>query len=312
MRLSSLTMRLCLAASVVLATMTSGCVTGPHAVPAGNQPLAQTQVGGIVVSVPRLDSGDFPGDVLDISTAVLVVIENRGTSEIIIDPQGFRLGDGLGNQIGPIAPEQLALREVAPTGLPDGTALAWRGGGGGGRGGGVHFSAPPARSFGGGVSRGSYGGVRVAPSVGYRGGYSPGYRGGYGSAGWRGSYNGPGWRGGSYAPRNYYHGYSRWGFWAGGPLYWGPTSGQYWYGSPGFWPWLYDGPRYYAYSRSDALQMGLPEGRLPPGGRTGGFLYFPRTENSEGMPLVLTWSVRESANQQVIGTAQLNLELHSD
>jgi len=271
---------------VAAAATLAGCAT-LHPVPAADQPLAQATTAGVVVSVPRLDTGDYPGDVLDVSTAVLVVIENRGTSEILIDPEGFLLGPAGGAQLAAISPQQLAMKQTAtPAGLPDGTLLAWRGGGGGFR-----VSAPPPR-VGLGSPRFSVGApARTAPA--WRGGY--GYRGGYYSA-----------------PRSYYYGPSRWGWWTGGPLYWGPTWGVGWYGSSLFWPWFYDGPRAYAWSRADAIRLALPAGRLPPGGRTGGFLYFPRIEQPEGTPLTLQWTVREAANYQPLGTAQIQLELRNE
>lgn len=44
-----------------------------------------------MVTVPRLDQGDYPGDILEVSTAVLVVIENRGALDLI-NPETFTLG----------------------------------------------------------------------------------------------------------------------------------------------------------------------------------------------------------------------------
>ena len=304
----------CLAA---LAATLGGCAT-MHPVPAGDQPVASETVAGVTVSVPRLDTGDYPGDVLDVSTAVLVVIENRSQSEIIIDPEGFALGPAGAQPSGPIAPQQLSYKIVDKTAEMPETAMAWRGGGGGFRGGGGGFrlSAPAPRSGG---SFGGYRGggtVHVAPRYGgfggYRGGYTGGgYRGYSGYGGYRGNYYG-GWRGSYYAPRSYAWGQSRWRYWAGGPLYWGPNWGYGWYGSSLFWPWFYDGPRAYAWSRDDAAQLALPAGKLPAGGRTGGFLYFPRIENTDGMPLVLQWQIREATTQQVIGTTQLQLEMRAD
>lgn len=80
----------------------------------------------------------------------------------------------------------------------------------------------------------------------------------------------PGWCGGYYVPRNYNYSYDRWHHWPRGPLFWGLLFWTAWHGSPWFWPWFYDGPRYYAWSRSDAQRFALPEGTLPVGGRTGG------------------------------------------
>ena len=63
------------------------------------------------------------------------------------------------------------------------------------------------------------------------------------------------------------------------------------------------------WTRSDAAQMALPAGRLPPGGRTGGFLYFPKLPGEEGTALTLMWQIRDSSGQQVLGDAQVPLEL---
>jgi hypothetical protein len=240
-------------------------------------------VAGVVVSVPRLDSGDYPGDILDVSNAVLVVIENRSSSEVLIDPAGFTLGPVGGMQAAPIAPQALAFKQPAASPiLAEGDMLAWHGGGGGG-------------------FHGVVGNSRVAIGGGVRVGV-PGGRGPLA----------PGWHGGYYTPRSYYYGYNRWGWWAGGPFFWGATWGLGWYGSPWFWPWLYDGPRYYAWSRADAMRLALPAGRLPVGGRTGGFLYFPRLDHADGVPLVLQWNIREANTQQVLGTVQLPLEMRGD
>src|SRR3954453_22822880 len=92
--------------AALIATL-SGCAT-LHPVPAGDQPVASTTVNGVVVTVPRLDTGDYPGDVLDVSTAVLVVIENRSQSEIMIDPEGFSLGPANGVAMRSTLPQQLA------------------------------------------------------------------------------------------------------------------------------------------------------------------------------------------------------------
>jgi hypothetical protein len=254
----------------------------------------------VVVSVPRLDEGDFPGDILEVSTAVLVVIENRGATEILINPEAFTLGSPEGMRYSPIDPQQLALRQVPkePSLNQSGVALAWHSGGGGfrggsvgirsapayrggGMGGGVHIS-PPARSYGGGVGYGR---------PGYRGGVGygrPGYSGGYGRSG--------------------YYGGSRlwWGY--NNPWLWGPAMGYGWYGSSIWW----DSPRAYAWSRSDAARMALPPGKLPPGGRTGGFLYFPRVDRPEGSTVYLQWQIRDSASQQPIGDVQLPLELSAE
>jgi hypothetical protein len=270
----------------LLATTLGACVTAPRPVPVSNQPLAQAQAANVVVSVPRLDQGDYPGDILDVSTAVLVVIENRGSSEILINPDGFTLGAAEGMHYSPIAPEQLALRQVEPApGLNlSGTALAWRTGGGGG----VHVSPPMGGGYHPGPTYG--GGVRVSPVPGRP---------------WGGYYGRPGY---GYYGRpygGYYGGRVWWGYY--NPWLWGPGFGYGWYGSSIWW----DSPRYYAWSRADAARMALPPGKLPPGGRTGGFLYFPRISRPEGSAVYLMWTIRDANTGQPMGDVQLPLELSS-
>src|SRR5262245_55221126 len=113
---------------LTLAATLGGCAT-LHPVPAGDQPVAQETVAGVSVSVPRLDTGDYPGDVLDVATAVLVVVENRSQYEILIDPESFSLGPAGAQPTGPIAPQQLSYKKVdkGPE-LPESAMLAWRGG----------------------------------------------------------------------------------------------------------------------------------------------------------------------------------------
>ncbi len=173
----------------------SACISMPRPVPTQQQPLAQTQVAGVLVSVPRLDSGEFPGDVLDVATAVLVLVENRGTAEVLVDPAAFALGAVGGAQYSPIPAEQLSYRTL-PAGLPSDTMLAW-----GGRGGGI--------------------GVRPAPV--YRGGFSSGRV--YTPAPMaRRPLSG-------YVPRAYYN-RSPYGYVGGGPYFmWGYGLPGYWGGA---------------------------------------------------------------------------------
>jgi hypothetical protein len=293
------------------ALTSAGCASVPRPVPVSNEPVAQAQAANVVVSVPRLDQGDYPGDILEVSTAVLVVIENRGTSDILINPDGFTLGSPEGMHYSPIAPEQLVMRQVKPEpGLnQSGVALAWHGGGGGGHmsfggggGGGGHMS------FGGGIRSapayhgGMGGGVHIAPPAArpWGGGYMgrPGY---YGHPGY---YGRPGF---GYYGRSFY-GYGGPMWWgAYNPWLWGPGYGYGWYGSSIWW----DTPRYYAWSRADAARMALPAGKLPPGGRTGGFLYFPRIDRPEGSTVYLQWQIRDATTTQPIGEVQVPLELSS-
>lgn len=294
--LASLTLALSLTGAL---TLGAGCASAPRPVPPSAQPMASIETAGVVISVPRLDSGEFPGDVLDVSNALLVMVENRGTQEILIDPEGFSLGPSGGPFYSSVAPQQLAMKVTTPTPGATETAqggdlLAWRGGGGfrgggsfhggGGFRGGGSFHVRPAPSFRGG------GGSFHLSAPHYSGGWhrSPVYRGGYGGYG-LGRFYGRGYWGGS--------------LWGGGPWIGGP-----WYANYFYW----DGPRYYAWSRDDAMRLALPAGKLAPGARTGGFLYFPKVEQKEGTPLVLQWQVRDAATQQVLGVALLPLELSSD
>lgn len=291
---SSTVRRASLVFALAAALTTTACTSLPRPVPAGDQPIATATAGNVVVNVPRLDHGDFPGDILEVSTAVLVVIENRGATEVMIDPQAFALGSPEGMRYQAVPAQQLAERKQPPADSLNlsGYALAWRGGGGG-------FRGAPS------------GGFRSAPM--YRGGssfggrpsYAPRYYGG--GSGFRG-YSRP-----SYS-RGYGYGYGRPGYYASRPWWgwnypglWGPGWGYGWYGSN----WWWDGSRSYANSRADAIQMALPAGKLPPGGRTGGFLYFPRVDHPEGSTVVLTWQPRD-ASGQVLGDIQLPLELSSN
>lgn len=119
----------------------------------------------------------------------------------------------------------------------------------------------------------------------------------------------PVWHGRYYLPRSYPRSFGRWGWWSSGPLYWGVGPGLAWYGSPAFWPWFYDGPSAYYYSRLEAMRLALPASRLPPGARTGGFLYFPRRDYPRGTQLMLTWPIQESTSRQDLGTVQVQLEV---
>ena len=282
--------------------LSSGCATIPRPVPMASQPLASVQVAGVSVHVPRLDPGDYPGDVLEVMTPVLVVIENRSNAEILINPEGFVLVGAGGMQYAPLRVEQLSLKDTNPRSslAAEGQVLlAWRGGGGGVRSGGAPSfsgvrSAPVYRGpSGGGVHVGA---PAMRPSTGFHsspGSYGrPGYYGGRSYYGRSGYYSRPGY-------------YSRqwWGW--NYPWLWGAGWGMNWYGSP--WWWQNQGDS--GWTRSDAAQMALPAGRLPPGGRTGGFLYFPKLPGSEGTSLILAWQMRDSSGQQVLGDVQIPLEL---
>lgn len=289
-------------AASLLSAAAFGCASAPRPVPLSNQPVASGQAAGVSVSVPRLDESDFPGDVLDVSTAVLVVIENRSPYEILITPETFTLGEPGGTRYSPMTPDQLALQKAAPEPSlnTSGVALAWRGGGRssghfGGHSGGVRIAAP--------VSHHSSG-FRSAPSYRSSHSYSSGSR--YGSHSYRSS-------GGYSSSRRYYSSGAR-GYYSGRPWWgrsnpwmWGAGYGLGWYGSSVWW----NGPQYENWTRTDATQLALPASRLPPGGRTGGFLYFPKMEG-DGAALSLQWQVRDASGQQVMGDIQVDLELTGD
>ena len=134
--------------------------------------------------VPRLDPSDYPGDVLEVLTPVLVVIENRSNAEILVNPESFVLATAGGMQYAPLRVEQLALKDQAPPVQPQEgqVLLAWRGGGGGRGGGAPSFSGVRSAP----VYRGpSGGGVRIAPpaSVGRPSGSFHGGSGYYGRPG---------------------------------------------------------------------------------------------------------------------------------
>src|SRR6202022_2813946 len=102
---------------VVAVAIGTGCATF-RPVPAGNQQLARAEVGGVVISVPRLQSGSYPGDVLDVATAVMVVIENRSHGEILVEPERFSVHPAEGTPMSPIQPQQLT-QNPQPRALAD-------------------------------------------------------------------------------------------------------------------------------------------------------------------------------------------------
>ena len=183
------------ALGTMLFGMTS-CISVPRPVPAQQQTLAQTSLGGVLVTVPRLDAGEFPGDVLDVATAVLVLVENRGATEVWVDPSAFTLGASGGAQYSPIPATELSYRPQTTT-LPPDTMLAW--------------------------GRSVRGGMGVRPAPVYRGGFSSG----------RVYTPAPTWRRPmtGYVPRSYYNRYS-YGYAGAGPyLMWGYGLPGYWGGA---------------------------------------------------------------------------------
>ncbi|MDW8282430.1 MAG: hypothetical protein RMK29_11990 [Myxococcales bacterium] len=274
-----------------------GCASAPRPVPVGGQPMATVEGAGIVLSVPRLDPSAYPDDMLEAAEAVFVAVENRSQVEILVDLADFQLMGPGGMSVTPVSPNQLAFSALVP-GRPGParrpSLLA--------EGAPVYAGPivpveqrvvpppapavrapvpPPAPSF-----RGGAGFV----SPGFRAGWGAGvgvYRGGWGAGAWVGP---PGW--GSWW----------WGWY--GPGWWGP--GWWWYG-PGWW-----GPGFAIRSRDDAIRFGLPAGRLPPGGRVAGFLYFPRRSVTEGTQLTLRWQVREAQSRNVLAELRVPLELMAD
>jgi hypothetical protein len=277
------------------AALYAGCASY-RPVPAGKQPLAQASVGGVLLTVPRLDAGSYPADVLAISTPVLLIIENHSRSEILVELDQFTLGTPGGTQMQPLQPQLLGESEASLRAEPPRQALIAA------LGAGVYGGAPPPRLF---AMQGSWLAARLPIAA-----ISPARSAAATPPAVR--LRVPGWRGGYFTPRSYAYATSRWGAWAGGPLYWGPQWWAGWYGNPWFWPWFFDGPRYYEWSRADAVRLALPIGRLPAGGRTGGFLYFSFIQRVADLPLVLNVTLRDASGQQLLGTAQLALMMRAD
>ena len=124
----------------------------------------------------------------------------------------------------------------------------------------------------------SRGGVIVGPPGGRRPG---GYGWGYGGGGWSGYRVHGGLRG--------YYGLGV-GYW-GGPWIYPPYYGDWVF----FW-----GPSYYpARPSMEVLELGLPEGVLPPGGRVSGYLYFKRATGARQGALDLSWDDPRRADRRV-------------
>ena len=155
-----------------------------------------------------------------------------------------------------------------------------RSGGGGFHGGG--FSSSGGSRGTSGARSISTGGRLAAPSVGARG------------YGWRGG----GWRG--YRPIGGMR-----GWYGGGIGYWGGP----WALLPYYYDWVIGWYPYYRASPSqDVLELGLPEGVLPPGARVSGFLYFKRATQHQGA-LELSWEMHEATNGAPLGSLRLPLEI---
>jgi hypothetical protein len=267
--------------AVVLASL-AGCTTAPRPVPTGGQEVASAEAGGVVLMVPRLDHGSYPEDVLDITAAVFVAIENRSGSEIRIATEDFSLGPPGGVGRTAVPPQELA--QIGPGPGRGETELARLLSGGTALAGPVMVAQrvgppPPAPSMRVPPPAPS---TRMAPMPGRIG---PGFRGGAIYRPYVGSWY--------YGPR---------------PFYWGDP---WWYiGSP-YYPYWW-GPRYYARSREEAIRYALPTGRLQAGGRTSGFVYFPRGTMPEGLQVELRWRVHEAQTNRVLAELIVPLVLQSD
>jgi hypothetical protein len=276
-----------------LAAALTGCATLPRPVPAGGQPVATVESGGVVLSVPRLEPEAYPDDILEVATAVYVAIENRGQTEVQIAPEDFTLGPPNGMGHTPLPAQQILLSERRTAPVPTVPMPA-------GRPSLFDESAPV-------LAGAVFGGARVwRPPVMYAQRYvpppAPAFRSG-----------GPVYRGGIYlggAGPRYYGGprfYGGIGIYAGPRYYWG---GPYWWATPGpFYPYWW-GPGYYVRSRDEAVRYALPAGRLPPGGRTAGFLYFPK--RAEAANLLLRWQVRDANTRIVIADMRVPMDLIVD
>lgn len=261
------------------ATFLAGCMAAPRPVPIGGQEIASAEGGGVVLMVPRLDYGSYPEDVLDIAAAVFVAIENRSGSELRISPEDFTLGPPGGVGRTAVPPQELA--QVGAGQDRGETQLARLLSEGRTLAGPVMVAQrvgapPPAPAPR--VVPPPAPATRMAPPPGaYRGGaiYRP----------YMGSWY--------YGPR---------------PFYWGDP---WWYvGSP-YYPYWW-GPRYYARSREEAIRYALPTGRLQTGGRTAGFLYFPRGTMPEGLQVELRWRVHDAQGSRILTELQIPLVLQSD
>lgn len=302
---------------ILAVSATLGCASAPRPVPTGGQPSATVEGAGLALTVPRLEPAAYPDDVLELATPVFVAIENKGQTEIEIAVADFSLSGAGGMSYAPLQPQQLAQRlpehfgppakeEALASLLAEGQPVyAQRFGGGRG-------------SFGGGFRGGSFGGVRAAPA--YRGGSFGGR--GYVPA------PAPAYRGGFSAPRGWGYGYrgyagSRggWGY-RGGPRVWvGPGLGygygygwgSSWWGYGPYAPYWWWGQDSYVRSRDDITRYALAAGKLPPGGRIAGFLYFPHQAMPQsGGALLLRWQARDATSRNVIADMRVQLDVNDE
>ncbi|HEX8950495.1 MAG TPA: hypothetical protein VF945_01555, partial [Polyangia bacterium] len=123
------------------------------------------------------------------------------------------------------------------------------------------------------------------------GAHRPGYGWGYSGGGWSGYRVHGGLR-----P---YYGFGV-GYW-GGPWIYPPYYNDWVF----FW-----GPSYYpARPSTEVLELGLPEGVLPPGARVSGFLFFKRATGAHQGALDLSWEVHDAQTSASLGSLHVPLEV---
>jgi hypothetical protein len=238
-----------------LVSVLLGCASAPRPVPADSQMVAQAEVAGVTLQVPRMDHKGYPDHVFAVATPVYVFIDNRSGAFIQIGREGFTLGPPGGLQGAPLSPRKILVRteDASAPGLPAAPALAARGSP-------RPDSAPAA--------------VRVtlihapivaasslptAPAAPRTPPPPPPSQIEMDPAAGTGA-----------------DGYS--GGWAG-PV--GPWRGRGWglYGPAPFWSY-YGGPVYIPQPSRSIIQMALQSGQLPPGSSASGFL--SRTRSRPG------------------------------
>jgi len=259
----------------------------------------------------------YPYDLADYVTPIAVELYNPGPYEVRVSYVDFALRDSSGYRYAAINPyiPATAVGEADPI-LPQPekpvllaangplvVAVNWghAGGahfGGGGHYGGAHYgggrviTAPPSRGYGGHAIIPAPGRVRGGVIVGPPGVHRPGV------GGW--GYVGGGWSGYRvHAGLRPYYGWGV-GYW-GGP----------WIYPPYYRDWVFFwGPSYYpARPSTEVLELGLPEGVLPPGARVSGFLYFKRATGSHQGALDLSWDVHDAQSGASLGSLHVPLEV---
>jgi hypothetical protein len=275
----------------------AGCGPEFAVVPREGMDRAVAQLNGVTLVAFANQWANDPYDLADYVTPIAVELYNGGPNEVRVNYADLALRDGSGFRYAAINPylpaTMVGANEAAPPvaksekpallAANGATLVAWRGGGGGGfHGGGFRASATPG--FHGGSAVHIEGGRWVGPGPGARGW---GYRGG-------------GWRG--YRP---IYGVRPWFGWGVG--YWGGP----WAYPPYYYDWVFAwGPTYYpARPSMDVLELGLPEGVLPPGAHVSGFLYFKRATAQHQGALDLGWDVHDAQTGAPLGGVHVPLEV---